>query len=213
MIKKRLQVMKNGQGKNKGFTLIELLTSVGVVSVGILGAASLQIVTTQSNFEASQRIQATSVANAVIDRIRANPTKVSDYVNGDLGGLSISSQPSGCTSSMTEEACRSAVAAYDRWEIEQIVDNSDSLVSPRVCIEQVQQSTPDGPIDTNLINVTVAWRGMAKRGGGTADSLANCDSATVSAIDADYRKQVNISVYIACTIATDVKACVKDSYL
>ena len=198
--------MKFKRRRNKGFTLIELLTSVGAVSVGILGAASLQIVTTQSNFEASQRIHATTVANAVIDRIRANPTKISDYVNGDLGGSSISTQPGGCTTGMTEDACRGAVAAYDKWELEQIVDNSDTLVSPRICIEQ-------DATEANLINVTVAWRGMAKRGGGSADPLANCDTASVSAIDADYRKQVNMTVYIACVGAADVKACIKDSYI
>ncbi len=75
--------------KNKGFTLIEVLVSMAVLGVGILGAAALQITSTQNNSNAYLRSQAVFLAYDIADRMRANPVAVGNgayaAVTGDEG--------------------------------------------------------------------------------------------------------------------------------
>ena len=62
--------MSNRQ--QKGFTLIELLVSVMIMAVGILGVASMQVVSLQQNRGALNRAEATQLANDLMDRLRVN---------------------------------------------------------------------------------------------------------------------------------------------
>ena len=55
-----------------GFSLVELLVTMIIVSVGVLGVASLQIRSLQQNREAFFRAEASYLANGMMDRIRAN---------------------------------------------------------------------------------------------------------------------------------------------
>lgn len=58
--------------KHAGFTLIEVLISVLVLSVGLLGLASLQLQALKTNQKSYQRSQATVLAYEIADRMRAN---------------------------------------------------------------------------------------------------------------------------------------------
>jgi type IV pilus assembly protein PilV len=167
----------------RGFTLIELLIAVVIVSVGVLGVASLQLATTAGNFEAGQRLQATLLANTAIDRMRTNskPAQLDMYADGDLGGATIATEPAGCTVAMAEDACLIATAERDRWELEQLLDNAGNLVSPKLCI-----TNNDGEI-----KVVVAWRGMADE-----QTTASADACGVNAIEAQYLRQVVINTYM-----------------
>ncbi|VAW80016.1 Type IV fimbrial biogenesis protein PilV [hydrothermal vent metagenome] len=60
-----------------GFTLVEVLVAVLVLSVGLLGLASLQANGIRQNSSAYMRTQAIVFANDMADRMRANPTEVS----------------------------------------------------------------------------------------------------------------------------------------
>ena len=55
-----------------GFSLVELPVTMIIVSVGVLGVASLQIRSLQQNREAFFRAEASYLANGMMDRIRAN---------------------------------------------------------------------------------------------------------------------------------------------
>jgi type IV pilus assembly protein PilV len=55
-----------------GFTLIEVLIAVIVLSVGLLGLASLQVNALRNNQSAFMRTQATILAYDIADRMRAN---------------------------------------------------------------------------------------------------------------------------------------------
>ena len=59
----------------KGFTLMEVLIAVLILSIGLLGLASLQANGLRSNFGSYARSQAVLMANDMADRIRANPTQ------------------------------------------------------------------------------------------------------------------------------------------
>lgn len=58
-----------GQG---GFTMVEVLIAVLVLSIGLIGLASLQGVALQFNNSAYLRSQATNLAYDMADRVRAN---------------------------------------------------------------------------------------------------------------------------------------------
>jgi type IV pilus assembly protein PilV len=60
---------RTGQG---GFTLVEVLIAVLVLSIGLIGLASLQGVALQFNNSAFLRSQATNMAYDMADRVRAN---------------------------------------------------------------------------------------------------------------------------------------------
>ena len=170
---------KNSCFQSQGFTLIEVLVAVLILSLGVLGIAGMQVLSTRDNFEASQRTQATQIANAALDRMRANATNLSSYA-GTMGGSSISSAPTACSN------CTGAqIASHDQWELQQLVNNSDSLLSPRICI--TNSATTSG-----VVSIVVAWRGVSKSTVSPASGSCGLD-----VIGSDYYKQVTISSYIA----------------
>ena len=56
----------------RGTTLIETLVALLVLSIGLLGVAALQITSLQNNRGAHMRSQASVLAYAIADRMRAN---------------------------------------------------------------------------------------------------------------------------------------------
>lgn len=71
--------------RSTGFTLIEVLISVLVMSIGLLGLASLQAASLRFNNDSSTQTQASYLASDMADRMRANVSKVADYP-GKAGG-------------------------------------------------------------------------------------------------------------------------------
>jgi len=67
-------VQRPGIGRCKGMTLIEVLIALLVLSIGILGLATLQTASLNFNAGASQRTQATVLAYDMADKMRANRT-------------------------------------------------------------------------------------------------------------------------------------------
>jgi len=57
-----------------GFSLVEVLVALLVLSIGLLGLASLQTFGLKYNQQSYQRTQAVYQAYDIVDRIRANPT-------------------------------------------------------------------------------------------------------------------------------------------
>ncbi len=60
------------QIKQRGSTLIEVMVAVLIVSIGLLGMASLQLKSMALNLTASQRLQATNFAYEIADSIYLN---------------------------------------------------------------------------------------------------------------------------------------------
>lgn len=57
----------------RGFSLFELLIAVVIVAIGILGIASLQVISLQQNRAALYRAEALQIGNDILDRMRTNP--------------------------------------------------------------------------------------------------------------------------------------------
>ena len=72
----------NIRDRQRGFTLLEVLIALLILSIGLLGLASLQTSGLRSNKMASMRTTATQLAYDIADRMRANPAGVAN-----LGGV------------------------------------------------------------------------------------------------------------------------------
>ncbi len=62
-----------------GFTLVEILVAVLVLSIGMLGIASLQATSLRHNNDASMQTRASYLASDMADRMRANASQASAY--------------------------------------------------------------------------------------------------------------------------------------
>jgi len=80
-----------------GFTLIEILVAVLVLSIGLLGVASLQATSIRNNNDASMQTQASYIASDIADRLRANAPQAAAYATTTPAAASGSCVSSPCT--------------------------------------------------------------------------------------------------------------------
>jgi type IV pilus assembly protein PilV len=147
----------------KGVSLIEVLVTLVLISVALLGSASLQVVSKRANNQALQRSAAAHFANDYLSKMRSNRPALATYVPaGDLGAASLGTAPAkGCVGADTN--CTSAdLAAFDQWQWEQELDGATELVAgaksggllePTACI------TGPAAGAAGVYEIAIAWRG------------------------------------------------------
>ncbi len=96
--------------KSAGFTLLEVLIALFVLSVGLLGLASLQAQALRYNHNAYLRSVATQQAYDIADRIRANAVGLQ---NGSYDSITSDPGDPGC---ITSGCTPAQVAAFDAFE-------------------------------------------------------------------------------------------------
>ncbi len=172
LLRRRAEAGRAARSRSGGATLIEVLIAVLVLAVGILGLMGLQINGKRTNYEALQRSAAVSLAQDMMNRIRANPSVATggavlnnNYDTGDstlhsftaggVGGGQITTAPTNCAT--TTATCSSAdLAAYDLWAWEKKLDDavtSNGLINPTGCIDVDNTTATDG----SMVTVMVAW--------------------------------------------------------
>lgn len=82
-----MQRYKNTSVKQSGFSLIEALVAFLILSIGMLGIASLQVISLKAGHTAVLRTVAVIKSEEILERIRNNPTQVLSYIvlAGDPG--------------------------------------------------------------------------------------------------------------------------------
>ena len=80
-----------------GFTLIEVMISVLVMSIGLLGLASLQVTSLRFNNDSSAQTQAAYLASDMADRMRANVSRAADYPGKAAGANASCYTAAGCS--------------------------------------------------------------------------------------------------------------------
>ncbi len=133
-----------------GFTSVEALVAFLILSVGMLGIASLQTISLRSSQTASLRTVAAIKAGEILERIRANPSEVNSYaVAADATGTY-----KGCNSGINK--CAPADMAADdifAWKkslTEALPDNAEVTASIVVAPRAAGSALFD-------VTVTINW--------------------------------------------------------
>lgn len=93
----------------RGFSLIEALVAFLILSVGMLGIASLQTVSLRAGSTAALRNVAVIKAGEFMELIRSNPTQVANYAVG----ASSTGTDNNCSDTGTVSACTPQQMAED----------------------------------------------------------------------------------------------------
>ena len=143
----------NSQHKQKGFSLIEALVAFLILSVGMLGIASLQTMSLKSGHTAAMRTVAVVKVKEILESMRSNTTVIANFAAGtaDMG------TDNGCSQTTVAAAtCTPAQMAQDelfRWKsslIEALPNNAATTASVII-------TPPVPPATMNLVVVSVNW--------------------------------------------------------
>lgn len=196
-----------------GFSLIEVLVSVVMVSVGALSVASLQLVSTRAVRDASQRLEATQLAHALLERLNANNSQgaLQQYVTVaapflGLGRLSGPDQPVPASSCVDSSPCTpEQLAQYDLWLWERLLDGTaeqlngaetGGILFPTVCL----LPPASGAGTPGNYTLVISFRGAADL---PTNAAVNCGAAATftdgSRLYGDrdqYRRSIVVQAYI-----------------
>lgn len=181
----------------RGFTLIEVLITLVVFAIGLLTVAGLQTLSKKANYDALQRTQASLLAHDIIERMRANPRQLAEYIDVELGGATLAEPTPNCTTAACNPTQLARRDLYD-WEraldgaAELIGDNlTGGLVSPTACI-----TGPFGGIG-GVYTIAIAWRGVTAL---TNPVVHDCGAASgLYGDDNEYRRILVINTFITPT--------------
>ena len=142
--------------RNRGFTLLEVLIAVLVFSLGLLGLASLMVMSVKTNHSAYLRTQASFLAQSMADRMRANSQAIwATTYNGAYPAGGINPCGGGI-------ACSSAnVAARDKfyWS-QQLTDLLPNAAATIACVPTAGIVTPNlvaNPPYNGLCSMQISW--------------------------------------------------------
>ena len=147
---------------NKGFSLFEVLIALLVLSIGLLGLANLQGRSISSSYNAHLRTQAISLAQSMVDRMRANRTHAMTSTNNYQTSFTMPppTVPVDCSTNVCSQA---NMALFDvlEWKC-----NLGMFATNAACNGLVNQATlpsGEGSVSapdavTGQTAVTVRWR-------------------------------------------------------
>lgn len=133
---------------NRGFTLLEILVALLIVSIGLLGVATLQTRGQQINYVAYYRSQATFLANDIMDRMQVN------FSQAAAGRYKLEAWSDCPNSGNLSTACDTgdcdpvALRSYDLANWCNILQNTLPNAEARITFE----STP-----TNQYTIRICW--------------------------------------------------------
>lgn len=205
--------------RQAGVTLVEVLITLVIISVGLLGIATLQYVSKRANFESVQRVTATMLANEILERMRANPNTnalatyagtaetASLALDGTVYGTEPTPNCSAATPCLPVGTSTATLAIHDRWEFERMLVgatetaksgtiNTGGLVTPTLCITT---DVPGANINrSGIYRVTLAWRGQQKLKTSASAALNTCGTGNYDETGGDnaYRRLLVVEHYI-----------------
>jgi type IV pilus assembly protein PilV len=173
--------------KQQGLTFIEVIIALVITVTGILGAVALQATAKKSSFDAMQRSLASSLAQDIIARIRANNINtLPGYARNDYG-IALDAVPANNCSQANAFCNAAEILANDMFEWERallgndVINNGDNvggLVNGRGCIFQ----------NGNAITVVISWQGREE----TTDNANNQDCGAAG----ERRRQVVVQAFV-----------------
>ena len=137
--------------RSQGVSMLEVLVAIFVLTIGLLGTASMQSQMQTTQVESYQRAQAIVLLQDMVDRINANRKDVASYVVADLG---LSSQD--CTTPTTvagKDLCDWNNALFGAAEMKG-TQTLGAMTGARGCITNPVTTMP------REVVVAVVWQGM-----------------------------------------------------
>ena len=173
--------------EQQGMTFIEVIIALVIIVIGILGAVALQATAKKSSFDAMQRSLASSLAQDMIARIRANNVaNLGDYARADYG-LSLDAPPAVDCNDANVPCNAVQIVAHDMYEWERALVGADvtknrnaagGIVGGRGCIFR----------NGNAMTVVVSWQGRDA----ITDNVNNENCGTAGS----KRRQVVVQAFI-----------------
>ncbi len=137
----------------RGFSLLEVLIALMVLSIGLLGIATVQVSSLRLGQDALFRTKAVNLTADMADRIRANPGGSASYV----AAANIAEPATVCTDTVDGAAPDSctpiAMAAWDIFQWQQAIDQATASGLPGGNGRIVRDDTTNPPTFT----ITVNW--------------------------------------------------------
>ncbi|KGJ91845.1 type IV pilus modification protein PilV [Colwellia psychrerythraea] len=145
----------------KGMTFIEVLVALVIMVTGILGAVAMQVTAKQGSFDAMQRSIASSLAQDIIARIRANDANnLAAYATNGIEdyGVTLNPLPAITCNGINAQCTPAQMVTNDIFEWERAlvgadvtsgVQNSGGLINGRGCVLRTG----------NALTVVVSWQG------------------------------------------------------
>ena len=125
--------LKRSRKQEKGFTIIELLIAVSVLSIGILGVASMQVMAIQGNHTASNITEATVLAQDRLEELKAlayDDTNLQDTDfdgDGGLGDFGFDNDPSTQADADYQDASDPKYTVYWNVSANSPISNNKSI--------------------------------------------------------------------------------------
>lgn len=147
--------------RSEGFTLVEVLVSLLVLSMGLLGVCKLMLGAVRSDDSAFMRTQATALAYAILDAMRANrPTALSqgyDITQSQFGALTAPGAL--CDSGPTGSACTNGptLAQYDLWMWRQRMIGTATSPGALPSASLGSVTTVTGANNQVVATITIQW--------------------------------------------------------
>ncbi|WP_298623628.1 type IV pilus modification protein PilV [uncultured Legionella sp.] len=137
-----------------GMTLLEVLVSVVILAVGLLGIASMLMLSNKANNSSYSKLQAVQAVYDIFDRIRANSQAAinGNYDISNIGSNGLPTAVSAPSVMCNTSTCTPAqMAAYDTWywltkDVSQLPNGSGSIAT-----------SLSGVAGNTLITVTIQW--------------------------------------------------------
>lgn len=180
-------MIKRGQS---GFSFIEVLIAFFVLATGLIGTVAMQAVAKKNSFDATQRAQALSMANDIIDRIRANETEAENYV-GDNYGAGANAAPAPRCNNVGLNCSAAQIRLNDQFEWDRRLMGAD-VTNGAANAGGISGATGCVRFNANgALTVIISWLGReAMTDAAASTGEVNCGAASAE------RRQVVVNTFI-----------------
>lgn len=191
-----MSTRRHRASRQRGFTLLEVLITIIILSIGLLGLASLQSKIQISQVESYQRAQAVLLLEDMLARINANRAQAAAYVTGPAAPLGYDGTPPAVCNNgagALQDQCEWSNALKGAAETSSGGTAVGSMIGARGCVEVLQaQNVAPGVCLPGIYRVTVVWQGL----NATVEPALKCAAAVNFGGDG-YRRAISAQTIIA----------------
>lgn len=131
--------------------MVEVLVALVVMSVGMLGIASLYVTALQAKTTSGSRMKAVNLAYDIADRIRANPTATASY----LLAAGAATPAQNCATA-TCSAAQMAAADLNAWNT-LVTSAITGLPGASSANRSIVQTAAPTAVSPEILTITLTW--------------------------------------------------------